>query len=338
MSGGAPGPGVVTGSVRIFDTTLRDGEQAPGAGLTAAEKLEVARQLVRLNVDVIEAGFPAASTRRLRGRPTDRPRDPGIGRRRPRPLPRRRPAAGGRGDRRRRAAAPPRLHRHERHPPDPQAPDVSRAGARRCRQVGRLRPRAARPGRGDRVLGRGRVADRPGVPPPGLRGGRRGRRLHGQHPRHRRLRDPRRVRRARPPRRRAGRSRRHGQRPLPQRPWPRDREHARGGAGRRAPGGGHDQRPRGAGRQRLARGGRDGPPDAAHAVPGARFAGPDRADHGRLAARVVPDRVRGPAEQGDRRRQRLRPRIGDPPGRRDQEPADLRDHDPPVGRALPAAS
>src|SRR5438132_13365391 len=61
MTRGAAGPGVVTGSVRIFDTTLRDGEQAPGAGLTAAEKLEVARQLVRLNVDVIEAGFPAAS-------------------------------------------------------------------------------------------------------------------------------------------------------------------------------------------------------------------------------------------------------------------------------------
>jgi 2-isopropylmalate synthase len=52
---------VEPGTVRIFDTTLRDGEQAPGAGLTAAEKLEVARQLVRLKVDVIEAGFPAAS-------------------------------------------------------------------------------------------------------------------------------------------------------------------------------------------------------------------------------------------------------------------------------------
>lgn len=57
MSGAAVAPG----SVRIFDTTLRDGEQAPGAGLTAAEKLEVARQLARLKVDVIEAGFPAAS-------------------------------------------------------------------------------------------------------------------------------------------------------------------------------------------------------------------------------------------------------------------------------------
>jgi 2-isopropylmalate synthase len=54
-------PFVPAGSVRIFDTTLRDGEQAPGAGLTAAEKLEVARQLARLKVDVIEAGFPAAS-------------------------------------------------------------------------------------------------------------------------------------------------------------------------------------------------------------------------------------------------------------------------------------
>ena len=55
------GPFVPAGSVRIFDTTLRDGEQAPGAGLTAAEKLDVARQLIRLKVDVIEAGFPAAS-------------------------------------------------------------------------------------------------------------------------------------------------------------------------------------------------------------------------------------------------------------------------------------
>ena len=55
------GPFVPAGTVRIFDTTLRDGEPAPGAGLTAAEKLEVARQLARLRVDVIEAGFPAAS-------------------------------------------------------------------------------------------------------------------------------------------------------------------------------------------------------------------------------------------------------------------------------------
>jgi 2-isopropylmalate synthase len=47
--------------VRIFDTTLRDGEQSPGATMTSAEKLELARALSRLGVDIIEAGFPAAS-------------------------------------------------------------------------------------------------------------------------------------------------------------------------------------------------------------------------------------------------------------------------------------
>ncbi len=47
--------------VRIFDTTLRDGEQSPGATLSSLEKIEVARSLSRLGVDVIEAGFPAAS-------------------------------------------------------------------------------------------------------------------------------------------------------------------------------------------------------------------------------------------------------------------------------------
>jgi 2-isopropylmalate synthase len=48
-------------AVRIFDTTLRDGEQSPGASLTVTEKVKVARQLAALKVDIIEAGFPAAS-------------------------------------------------------------------------------------------------------------------------------------------------------------------------------------------------------------------------------------------------------------------------------------
>ncbi|MFW5999616.1 MAG: 2-isopropylmalate synthase [Halanaerobiaceae bacterium] len=49
------------GKVKIFDTTLRDGEQSPGVSLVPDEKLQIARQLARLNVDVIEAGFPISS-------------------------------------------------------------------------------------------------------------------------------------------------------------------------------------------------------------------------------------------------------------------------------------
>jgi 2-isopropylmalate synthase len=62
---GVPTDGDGVGSERdrviVFDTTLRDGEQSPGATLTAEEKLQVADALVALGVDVIEAGFPAAS-------------------------------------------------------------------------------------------------------------------------------------------------------------------------------------------------------------------------------------------------------------------------------------
>ena len=47
--------------VLIFDTTLRDGEQSPGISLNKQEKLEIAHQLARLGVDVIEAGFPITS-------------------------------------------------------------------------------------------------------------------------------------------------------------------------------------------------------------------------------------------------------------------------------------
>ncbi|MDO5359210.1 MAG: 2-isopropylmalate synthase [Jeotgalicoccus sp.] len=48
-------------NIKIFDTTLRDGEQSPGVNLNKKEKLEIAKQLERLGVDVIEAGFPASS-------------------------------------------------------------------------------------------------------------------------------------------------------------------------------------------------------------------------------------------------------------------------------------
>ncbi|ADV67159.1 2-isopropylmalate synthase [Deinococcus maricopensis] len=53
--------------IRIFDTTLRDGEQSPGVALNHAQKLEIAHQLARLGVDVIEAGFPIASPGDLEG-------------------------------------------------------------------------------------------------------------------------------------------------------------------------------------------------------------------------------------------------------------------------------
>ena len=47
--------------IKIFDTTLRDGEQTPGVNLNITEKLEIAKQLEKLGVDVIEAGFAIAS-------------------------------------------------------------------------------------------------------------------------------------------------------------------------------------------------------------------------------------------------------------------------------------
>ncbi len=52
---------MATEQIRIFDTTLRDGEQAPGCSMTLTEKLRIARALAELKVDIIEAGFPAAS-------------------------------------------------------------------------------------------------------------------------------------------------------------------------------------------------------------------------------------------------------------------------------------
>ncbi len=59
--------GSTTDTVRIFDTTLRDGEQSPGIALNAGEKVEIARQLERLGVNVIEAGFAISSPGEIEG-------------------------------------------------------------------------------------------------------------------------------------------------------------------------------------------------------------------------------------------------------------------------------
>src|ERR1700709_1879703 len=59
------GPASDANRVHIFDTTVRDGEQSPGISLNTAEKVEIAQQLAKLGVDVIEAGFPITSPRDL---------------------------------------------------------------------------------------------------------------------------------------------------------------------------------------------------------------------------------------------------------------------------------
>ncbi len=52
---------MTTQRIRIFDTTLRDGEQSPGCSMNLKEKVRLARKLQSLGVDIIEAGFPIAS-------------------------------------------------------------------------------------------------------------------------------------------------------------------------------------------------------------------------------------------------------------------------------------
>ena len=108
--------------VKIFDTTLRDGEQSPGISLNKQEKLEIAHQLARLGVDIIEAGFPIAS-------PGDFEAVQAIAREVHGPvicgLARAERAGRGRGVERGQglgASAHPHLHLHQRHPHRAPAP------------------------------------------------------------------------------------------------------------------------------------------------------------------------------------------------------------------------
>ncbi len=122
MSTGPVQPNNDANRVKFFDTTLRDGEQSPGITLNTREKLEIAHQLARLGVDVIEAGFPITSpgdfeaVRAIADEVPDviiaalaRANDEGHRR-----LPARPSGTPS-------AAAHPHLHRHQRHPPRAQA-------------------------------------------------------------------------------------------------------------------------------------------------------------------------------------------------------------------------
>ena len=318
--------------VLIFDTTLRDGEQSPGISLNAQEKLEIAQQLARLGVDVIEAGFPITS-------PGDFEAVQAIARAGRRPGHRRAgPHPRGRHRRRlqrrqgRRAPADPHLHLHLGHPHQVPAADHARgrqgpgARRRRARQAVRRRRRVLADGRHPRrprVHRRGRARSRidegaTTINIPDTVGYAMPARVRGV---------PARPVRAGP---RAARRRALG--PLPRRP--------------------------GAGRGQLAsRACRPGARQVECAVNGIgeragnasleeivmllhtrqadarpahrRGDAGDRAD---LADGLAADRLPGAAQQGDRRAQRVRPRVRHPPGRRAQGAHHLRDHGRHHGR------
>ena len=178
------------------------------------------------------------------------------------------------------------------------------------------------------VLGRGRHPQRSGLSLPGRRGGDRRRRHDDQPARHGRLLHAGRDRGVLHGDHRARAERVQGdlQHPLPRRPRARGRQQPGRDPRRRAPGRVHDQRHRRAGRQRLARGDRDGVARA----PRSR-AVHDRHRHPRdlpeQPAADEADRRRRAGQQGDRRAQRVRARGRHPPGRHAQGPPHLRDHE-----------
>ena len=178
--------------VIVFDTTLRDGEQSPGISLNATEKLEIAQQLARLGVDVIEAGFPIASPGdfqavRAIAREVHGPVIAGLARAHAADIERAAEAV--------RDAERPRVHTFistsDIHITPPAAVHArGRAGA-----GARGRRARALAGRGRRVQPDGRHPRRRRVHRRGDRRRDRGGRDHDQHPGHGRLRDAAGVRR-----------------------------------------------------------------------------------------------------------------------------------------------
>ena len=317
--------------VAIFDTTLRDGEQSPGISLNTTEKLEIAHQLARLGVDVIEAGFPIASpgdfeavraiAREVRG-----PVIAGLARAHAADVERAAEAV--------RDAERPRIHTflstsdiHIEHQLQSTREDVkgqARAAVAHARSfVSDVEFSPMDATRADVeftaeviaiALEEGattiNIPDTVGYATPQEYAAFLGAALRA----------------------RAGAARRRALGPLPRRPRAGGRELARRRAGGRAPGRVRDQRDRRARRQRVARGDRDAAGDARRR-PRLR----DRRQHARDRAHepdgLAPHRLPGAAEQGDRRAQRVRARVRHPPGRRAQGPLDVRDHGRDDGRA-----
>jgi hypothetical protein len=176
----------MTDKLIIFDTTLRDGEQSPGASMTRDEKLRIARQLERLRVDVIEAGFAASSNGDFEAVKAiaDAIKEStvcSLARANDRDI------ACGRGAQGRGALAHPHLHRHQRTAHGEEAAHDARPGVRAGPAGGAL---CAQPVRRHRVLARRRLPVGPRLPVPRAGSRDRRRRDHHQHPRHRGLRHP----------------------------------------------------------------------------------------------------------------------------------------------------
>ena len=323
------------GSVRIFDTTLRDGEQAPGAGADRRREAR-GRAPARAAQGRRHRGrLPGRLAGRLRGGPAHRPGDPRRDRRRRRS---RAATTATRSGRSRRSASP---SGRTSTCSSPRATSTSRTSCASTRERRSPRPSAGSATAARRSAATPRSSSAPRTPraPTSTSCSRSSRR--SSTPARPTVNIPDTVGYAIPTEFGAlvggwstlvGARRPSASTATTTSASPRPTRSRRPGG--RAPGRGHHQRPRRARRQRVARRGRHGPAHAAGEFPTRATDVADRADHRRQPARQLPDRLPGPAQQGDRRRQRVRPRVRHPPGRRPQEPADLRDHDPAVGRAV----
>ena len=312
-------------TVKIFDTTLRDGEQSPGISLDVAEKLEIADQLARLGVDIIEAGFPIASDGDFESveaiaKAVQGPIIAGAVAHR---LQGRRPRVGSGAARRQ--AAHPRLHRDVEDPHGEEAPHDAGAGegtkprAAVARAEGYLDDVEFSPEDGYRsdpdfmcevcqiAVDNGattlNIPDTVGFAVPEDYG---------------KL-----IRYVIDTREAATSSCR---RTATTTSGLAVANSLAGVAERRAPGRVRDQRPGRAGRQRRARRGRDGDPHAARLLRGRRRERAHRGARPHVAARVAPHRLPRAVQQGGRRPQRVRARGRHPPARRARRPRDLRDH------------